>query len=148
MQTTPLPRNLGIYIPRSYTEVYDFLARPENLPRWAAGLAQGIEPAPDSGTNANANVNSGQSTWLIHTQAGVIKMVFAARNDYCVADHTVYPPDGSEVYVPMRVVRHGDGSTVILTLFRQPGMSDADYERDTQLVQQDLQRLRSVLTAD
>jgi hypothetical protein len=75
-------------------------------------------------------------------------MVFAARNDYGVVDHTVYPPDGSEVYVPMRVVRHGDGSTVILTLFRQPGMSDEDYGRDTQLVQQDLQRLRSVLTAD
>lgn len=140
MQIAHLSRSLSIYISRSYAEVYDFLSQPENLPQWAAGLGEGIEAGVDTSTS--------ESAWLVHTPAGAMKMVFAARNDYGVVDHTVYPPGGGEVYVPMRVVRHGDGSTVILTLFRQPGMSDDDYERDTQLIQQDLQRLQKVLMAD
>jgi hypothetical protein len=37
-----------------------------------------------------------------------------------VLDHTVVLPDGTEVYVPMRVVPNGGGSEVMLVLFRQP----------------------------
>jgi hypothetical protein len=140
MQTAQ-SRTFNICLSRSCAEVYDFLSQPQNLPQWASGLGEGIE------ADAETDTQAGASAWIVHTAAGAMKMIFAARNDYGVVDHTVYPPAGGEVYVPMRVVAHGAGSAVILTLFRQPGMSDEDYERDAQLIQQDLQRLQTVLAA-
>tara|TARA_R110001599_G_scaffold64023_4_gene179622 strand:- start:317176 stop:317577 length:402 start_codon:yes stop_codon:yes gene_type:complete len=128
----PSTRTLSIFISSPYATVYEFLSQPENLPQWAQGLGQGIE--------------KGDGVWKVHTPSGVVTMVFANKNDYGVVDHTVYLPDGSEVYIPMRVVKHGAGSEVLFTLFRQPSMSDADYERDAQSVQQDLQRLQRLLT--
>ena len=127
-------RTFSAFISSSYATVYDFLSQPENLPQWAQGLGQGIEKCGD--------------VWKVHTPSGAVSMTFADKNDYGVLDHTVHLPDGGQVYVPMRVVKHGAGSEVMLTLFRQPSMSDADYERDAQLVQQDLQRLQILLTRD
>ena len=46
---------------------------------------------------------------------------------------------------PMRVVPNGTGSEVMLTVFQQPGMSDAQYAADTALVQADLERLKNAL---
>lgn len=132
MPTLSSTRTLSIFIFSPYATVYEFLSQPENLPQWAQGLGQGIE--------------KGDGAWKVHTPSGVVTMVFANKNDYGVLDHTVHLPDGSEVYVPMRVVKHGTGSEVLFTLFRQPSMSDADYERDAQSVQQDLQRLQTLLT--
>jgi hypothetical protein len=54
-------------------------------------------------------------------------------------------PSGVEVYIPMRVVANGDGSEVIFTLFRTPGMSDAVLERDIGLVEGDLATLKELL---
>ena len=33
-------QHVSIYIARAPSEVYDFASDPENLPRWAAGLAR------------------------------------------------------------------------------------------------------------
>lgn len=132
MPTLSTALTLSVFIAKPYAEVYGFLSQPENLPQWAQGLGQGIEKCGDA--------------WKIRTPAGAVSMTFADENAYGVLDHTVHLPDGNEVYVPMRVVGHGAGSEVMLTLFRQSGMSDADYERDAQLVQQDLQRLQTLLS--
>jgi len=37
---------------------------------------------------------------------------------------------GVEVYVPIRVLPNGSGSTVLFTLFQLPGMSDEKYAED------------------
>lgn len=124
----------SVFIAKPYAEVYGFLSQPENLPQWAQGLGQGIEKCGDA--------------WQVHTPSGVVSMTFADENAYGVLDHTVHLPDGHQVYVPMRVVTHGAGSEVMLTLFRQPGMSDADYARDARAIQQDLQRLQTLLSRD
>ena len=50
-----------------------------------------------------------------------------------------------ELFVPMRVVSNGSGSEVLLTLLQSPGMSDAQYGTDTQLVTQDLATLKQVM---
>ena len=56
-------------------------------------------------------------------------------------------PDGQTFNHPMRVVPAGAGSLVTFTLFRQEGMSDADFERDAAMVVSDLQALKRVVEA-
>ncbi len=46
---------------------------------------------------------------------------------------------------PMRVIAHGDGAEVLLTLFRLPGWTDEQFDRDAALVMADLQTLKRLL---
>jgi len=56
--------------------------------------------------------------------------------------------DGTEIYVPMRVVANGAGSEVIFTLYRSPGMTEDAYARDLKLVREDLQALKRILETE
>jgi hypothetical protein len=59
-------------------------------------------------------------------------------------DHTVVTP-GGDVFVPMRVVANGGGCQMEISLYRQPEMDDAAFERDCGLVKDDLNRLKGLL---
>ena len=71
-----------------------------------------------------------------------MKFRIVAKNEFGVLDHYVSPAPGVEVYVPMRVVQSGQGSEVIFTLFRMPGMTDEQYQKDQSMVRQDLNTLK------
>lgn len=71
-----------------------------------------------------------------------MKIVFTPPKAFGSLDHRVTLPDGSAVYVPMRAVANGDGTEVIFTLFRQPGMDDTTSARDEEWVRRDLERLK------
>ena len=60
-------------------------------------------------------------------------MRFSGNNEFGVADHWVFLPDGTTVYVPLRAVANGDGTEVTLTLYRQPSMDDAKFQDGRQL---------------
>ena len=122
---------LSTTINRSFERVASFLVVPENFTHWAAGM--GI-PKENHGDE-----------WTVVTPVGDAKVVFTPPNDLGVADHTVYLPDGQVVHVPVRAVRNNDATDVQLTLFRQPSMSDADFERDKELVRKDLKTLKDYL---
>jgi hypothetical protein len=124
-------RYLSVSIEREPEKVYAFASNPTNLPLWAAGLGLGIQRAGEH--------------WEVRTQEGVVGLRFTPRNDYGVLDHTVILPDGTEVYVPMRVMPNGKGSEVMLGLFRQPDMDDATLARDAGMMQSDLQALKTLL---
>lgn len=126
-------RILTIGIARDAAAVYAFASQPENLPRWAAGLGSGV-------TRDGAD-------WRVDTPQGRLRMRFAPTNGYGVVDHTVILPDGTEVDVPVRVVPNASGAEVSVTLFRQPGMSEADFERDALAVAADLAALKRLLEA-
>jgi hypothetical protein len=111
--------------------VYTFTSNPENLPRWAAGLGQGVKRAGEH--------------WEVITDEGTVGLRFTPPNEYGVLDHTVVLSDGTEVYVPMRVMPNGTGSEVMLGLFRQPEMDDDMFERDAGLMQNDLFALKTLL---
>jgi carbon monoxide dehydrogenase subunit G len=127
-------RTLSVSIAAPSEDVYAFIADPRRLPEWATGLAAKPTPLPDG-------------AWRVETPAGPMRVVFASANDFGVVDHVVYQlPGGDPVAdVPLRVVPNGNGSEVMLTVFQQPGMSDAQYEADTALVQADLERLKNAL---
>jgi uncharacterized protein YndB with AHSA1/START domain len=129
--TTHPAHNINATIERPLAEVYSFLSKPENFPRWASGLATSIAPEGDH--------------WVTDSPDGRVTIRFSPPNDSGVVDHQVTMPSGVEVYIPMRVVANGDGSEVIFTLFCTPEMSDAVLERDIGLVEGDLATLKELL---
>jgi hypothetical protein len=126
-------RTLSVSIAAPAADVYAFIADPRRLPEWAIGLGSAPAPLPDG-------------AWRVETPVGPMRVVFAPANDFGVVDHVVTPLTGGDpVDVPLRVVPNGNGSEVMLTVFQQPGMSDAQYAADTALVQADLERLKNAL---
>lgn len=124
-------RYLSVSIEREPAAVYAFASNPENLPQWALGLGQGVKRKGEH--------------WEVQTGEGTVGLRFTPHNEYGVLDHTVVLSDGSEVYVPMRVMPNGKGSEVMLVLFRQPEMDDAVFARDAGLMQNDLLALKALL---
>ena len=125
---------LSVSIAAPATDVYAFAANPRRLTEWATGLGSAPTPLPDG-------------AWRLETSAGPMRVVFARANEFGVVDHVVTPlsGDGPAVDVPLRVVPNGDGSEVMITLFQQPGMLDAQYAADAALVQADLARLKHAI---
>ena len=111
--------------------MYDFMARPASFARWASGLGKLVG-------------NEG-TVWRFESENGSVKIRFTEPNAYGVLDHYVELPDGSEIYVPMRVVENGTGTEVQFTLFRVPGMNDEKFAADAEWVMRDLNRLKELL---
>ena len=97
-------RYLSVSIELPPEAAYAFASNPENLPRWGSGLGHDVK-------------RSGEH-WEVQTEAGTVGLRFTPHNEYSVLDHTVVLSDGSEVYVPMRVIPNGQGSEVMFVLFR------------------------------
>jgi hypothetical protein len=125
-------RHISVGIRRPYTDVAGFLGDPENFPQWASGLGASFR-------------HEGNLDWSVETPMGRMTVRFSPPNDFGIADHTLIPAAGSAMYNPLRVVRNGDGSEVTFTLFRRPGMSDAELERDAAWVAKDLAVLKTLL---
>jgi uncharacterized protein YndB with AHSA1/START domain len=124
-------RHISVVIDRAAVDVYAFAADPDNLPRWAAGLAQ-------------SEVRRDGDRLLVQSPMGEVTFTFAPRNEYGVLDHDVTLPSGHTVSNHLRVVPHPHGSEVVFTL-RQLDLSDAEFERDAAMVTADLERLKSLL---
>lgn len=124
--------NISVYIARSPSEIYAFASNPLNLSNWAAGLA-------------SSDVIRDGDEWIAEAPFGRVKIRFAAENTFGVMDHDVELDSGVVVHNPMRVVANGDGGELIFTLVRQQGMSDHVFAEDRRAVEQDLNRLKSIL---
>ena len=125
-------RHISTVIRASRDAVYDFARDPANLPRWAAGLAQGeVERADDGGL-------------VVDSPMGRVAVAFVPHNAYGVLDHDVTLPSGEVVTNPARVLVHPEGAEVVFTL-RQGTASDEELEHDATLVAADLARLKALV---
>ncbi len=124
-------RHLSQRIERPADEVYEYAVDPANLPEWAPGLGSAVEQV--------------DGRWYVETPMGRVGFAFAERNPYGVLDHDVTLPSGEVVSNPMRVIPDGDACEAVFTLRRQPGMSDAEFERDAGAVADDLARLKEIV---
>jgi hypothetical protein len=127
--------HISIYIHRVPDDVYSFASKPENLPRWAAGLA-------------SADVERDGERWVADSPIGKVRIKFAESNPFGVMDHDVELDSGVLVHNPMRVVPNGEGSEFIFTLLRQPGMSEEQFATDARAVEKDLRTLKGLLERD
>jgi hypothetical protein len=125
-------RQITIGIARPFDVVYPFLAKPENFSRWASGLGDGLTQLPNG-------------LWRAESPNGPVEIRFSPENDYGVLDHTILAPDGASVYMPMRAYANGDGTEIVLSLFRMPHMSSEEFERDAEWVGRDLLALKTLL---
>jgi hypothetical protein len=124
-------RHLSQTIDCPLQRAYDFLCVPAHFCRWAAGLASGLQQI--------------DGKWLATTAQGVMKVEFSPTNPYGVLDHWVHVQPGVVVYVPLRLVANGNGCELTLGLFRQPGMSEEQFEADSRLVTSDLLTAKQLL---
>jgi hypothetical protein len=131
MSTLHEVRHVSVSIDRPPQEVYAYASKPENLPRWASGLAGAIR-----------NVNG---EWIADAPTGKVKVRFAERNELGVLDHDVILESGASVHVPLRVIPNGSGSEVILTLVRQQDVSEERFSEDARWVEKDLNSLKGLL---
>ena len=122
---------LTITIDRAAAEAYEFLAVPENFPKWASGLAGSLRRVGEE--------------WLAETPEGPAKVRFSERNAHGVLDHAVDLPRGRSVYVPLRVVAKERGCELVLTLFRRPEMSEERFAADAEWVMRDLNAAKRIL---
>jgi hypothetical protein len=102
-------------IERPPLDVYHYVLDQNNLSKWASGLS------------------------------AAVKVRFVERNKYGVLDHYVSVNSGPEIYMPMRVFPNGEGSEVLITVFRQPGVTEEKFVQDTQWVRRDLEALKELL---
>ncbi|MEU0445651.1 SRPBCC family protein [Streptomyces tendae] len=130
--TSKESRHLGVHIDRAAADVYAYASNPANLPAWAHGLGTSIEQRADHWVAESAPM-------------GRVTVTFTPPNDLGVLDHHVTLPSGETVHNPVRVIADGTVSEVVFTLRRQPGTSDADFERDAAMVTADLARLKELL---
>lgn len=64
-----------------------------------------------------------------------------------VLDHVATLPSGRAFYNPLRVLPDGDACEVAFTLWREPEITDAEFERDAAAVAADLARLKAFVEA-
>lgn len=124
-------RHVSRVIAATPQAVYAFAADVDNLPRWAAGLAQ-------------ADVQRDGDELLVDSPMGQVRVRFVERNTLGVLDHDVTLPSGTVVANPLRVVPHPEGSEIIFTV-RQIELTDEEFERDVALVAADLDRLAALV---
>ncbi|GMA21795.1 SRPBCC family protein [Arsenicicoccus piscis] len=126
--------HIGVVVQRPVHEVYAFAREPDNLPRWASGLA-------------GSEVRRVGAALVTDSPMGEVRFAFVAPNDLGVLNHDVTLPTGDVVTNPMRVVAHPDGSEVLFTV-RQQDLTDEEFARDCATVERDLLRLKEILEAE
>jgi Polyketide cyclase / dehydrase and lipid transport len=125
-------RHVSVWVETAPEVVYAIASDPEQLPRWASGLAE-------SGLRQTAG------GWVADSPMGEVIVEFAPTNEFGVLDHVVRMPSGEAVYNPLRVIPAGEGRArceVVFTVRRRPGMTNEEFDRDAATVTADLDRLR------
>ena len=125
-------RTLSVSINRNWKSVYEAIWQPECFPRWASGLSQ-------------AGLTRDGDIWRARGPEGPITIRFTDHNEFGVMDHYVDLGGGAVVHIPLRVIANTDGAEVLLTLFRQPDMTDAKFEADAAWVMKDLKALKGMI---
>lgn len=125
-------RVIHISIDRDWQHVYEFAHNPENMPRWAAGLASGLK-------------QDGEDWIADGGPIGEVRVRFTPLNPFGVLDHQVTLRDGTRVDNALRVTPNGDGAEVAFLLFQSPDMDDVQFSADAAHVQKDLHVLKAIL---
>ncbi len=123
----------GVTIESSPAEVFDFLADPENLPKWAVGFCRSIRREGER--------------WLVLTSQGEVPIRIVADREWGVIDFHFAPAPGVEAAAYSRIVPNGDGAEYVFTQFQTDGMPDHVFEGQVRALAEELLVLRGLLHA-
>jgi hypothetical protein len=129
--TMSISRTISVSIRCDPKVVYEFILNLENFPRWARSTFQSI--------------NQLNGKWVAETAQGSVTIDLTENNNFGILDHFVKLSSGAVIFVPMRVIKNGEGSEVIFTLFQTADMPDDKFAEDAKSVKQDLNILKNLV---
>lgn len=129
--TVSTSMTISVSIRRDPKAVYEFVLNLENFPRWARSTFQSIRQL--------------NGKWVAETAQGSVTIDLTERNNFGILDHYVELPSATVIFAPMRVIRNGEGSEVIFTLFQPVDMPDDKFAEDAKSVEQDLNTLKKLV---
>ncbi len=113
--------------------IYAFLSNPMNWPRYAVVNLKSVSPGRDGWFKAVTKFGEGE-----------IKV--DGVKEFGILDHVWRDPQAAwKVY--SRVVPNGEGSTVMLTLFQPPVMSDAQFDLAMKEMDIEMAKLKELMEA-
>lgn len=112
-------------------KVYEFLADPMNWPQYAVVNLRSVSP--------------GENGWFkVVTKFGEGELKVNGVKDLGLFDHVWKDPQATwQVY--SRVVPNGGGSTVMMTLFKPPAMSDQQFDHSMKEMDIEMAKLKEIL---
>ncbi|HEX7362314.1 MAG TPA: hypothetical protein VF283_17625 [Bryobacteraceae bacterium] len=118
-------------IQASPEKVYAFLVDPMNWPQYAVVNLRSVSP--------------GQNGWFkAVTKFGEGELKVDGVKELGLFDHVWKDPQATwKVY--SRVVPNGEGSTVMMTLFKPPAMSDQQFDRSMEEMDIEMAKLKEIL---
>ena len=122
------------------TTLYDFVADPENLPKWAVGFAHAIRR--DDGTDGTDG-----DVWHVRTGQGEVGVRFVTDARLGTVDFHMTPAPGVEVVAYSRVVPSPEGAVYVFTQLQAPGMPDAVFDAQVRALREELAVLQAVVRA-
>ncbi len=113
--------------------VFEFLADPENLPRWAIGFAHSIRREGEG--------------WRVVTAQGEVGVRIAADARLGTVDFHITPTPDVEVVAYSRVLPAPGGAVYVFTQLQAPGMPDAAFDGQVRALREELVVLQSIVRA-
>lgn len=121
----------SVSIDASASEVFEFLADLSNWPQWAVVHIKALVPADGE-------------WWDLKTAVGGAKMRLRADAASGVLDHD-FDDTQAQWSVAARVVANGTGCDLVMSFFQPPMFSQAAFQRDVALVDEELARLKMLM---
>ncbi len=114
--------------------VFEFVADPAHLPRWAGGFAKTVRQEGER--------------WLVTTGSGEVPVRVRADPETGVVDFVVNPSPGVEVVASTRVLARGAGAEYVFTQVQPPGMRDEAFAQSVEAVGHELTVLKALLEVE
>ena len=100
---------------------------------------------PQMGRSTFQSINQLNGKWVAETAQGSVTIDLTERNNFGILDHFVKLSSDAVIFVPMRVIKNGEGSEVIFTLFQTADMPDDKFAEDVKSVKKDLNILKNLV---
>src|SRR5262245_30281451 len=97
-------------------ELFDFVADPSNLPRWAIHFCHAVRPNADG-------------SWTASGEEGDVTLRLRSDRRWGVVDWYLSPAPGVEVLAASRVLPSSAGATYVFTQFQAPGIPDEGFQK-------------------
>src|SRR5262249_7739945 len=115
--------------------VFEFVANPENLPKWAVGFARSIARDRDG------------DGWIVETASGPARIRYVTDAKHGVIDFHISPAPSLEITAYSRVVPNGEGAEYLFLQHQAPGMPDEVFAGQIEALREELVVLRSIFKA-